>query len=159
MLELADRFHHARDHRLDLVGRANPGAARCDLAVERERTQPAHRGVVVAVILRGGAARPIADRLGERAKIFLERRPRHRAGAARILVAEHVERDHHLAVAAVSDIAPGVAIARSAAGSGRSGSPATRRARDWSAACGGATASSLWIEPVKGAAPPYIALQ
>src|SRR6266513_3809317 len=69
---LADRFHHARDHRLDLVGRANPGAARCDLAVERERTQPAHRGVVVAVILRGGAARPIADRLGERAKIFLE---------------------------------------------------------------------------------------
>ena len=100
----------AGDDGFDLVGRADPGAARFDLAVEGERAQPAHRLVVVAIVLGGGAARPVADRLVERAEIFLERPARDLARKPRILVTEHVEGDHHLAVAGVAGVAPGLAV-------------------------------------------------
>src|SRR5262249_43720874 len=76
VVERADRFDDAGDDGLDLVRRADPGAARGDLAVEGERAQPAHRFVVVAIILGGRASCPIAPRLVERAEIFLERRAR-----------------------------------------------------------------------------------
>src|SRR5260221_11512499 len=86
VLESPDRFDDAGDYGLDLFRRADPRSARGDLAVERERAQPAHRFVVVAIILRRGAPCPIADPLVERAEIFLVRRatdppryPRHRS--------------------------------------------------------------------------------
>src|SRR5262249_14946017 len=74
--ERADQFEAAGDDGLVLSRRADPGAARGDLAVEGERAQPAHRFVVVAIILGGRASCPIAHRLVERAEIFLERRAR-----------------------------------------------------------------------------------
>src|SRR5260370_39381518 len=85
VLESPDRFDDAGDYGLDLFRRADPRSARGDLAVERERAQPAHRFVVVAIILRRGAPCPIADRLVERAEIFLERRAPALAREARIL--------------------------------------------------------------------------
>src|SRR5207302_10226058 len=110
VLESPDRLDDAGDDGLDLFRRADPRSARGDLSVERERAQPAHRFVVVAIILRGGAPRPIADRLVERAEIFLERRARELAREPRILIAEHVERHLHLAVAGTARPAPGLAI-------------------------------------------------
>src|SRR5215467_1999578 len=110
VLERADRFDDAADDGLDLVRRADPGAARGDLAVEGERAQPAHRFVVVAIILGGRAPRPIADRLVERAEILLERRARNLAREPRILMTEHVERHHYLAVAGMARRAPRLAI-------------------------------------------------
>src|SRR5262249_22485280 len=74
VLEPADRFDHAGDDGPDFFRRADPGAARGDLAVKGERAQPAHRFVVVAIILGRRASRPVAHRLVERAEIFLERR-------------------------------------------------------------------------------------
>src|SRR5262245_62262613 len=111
MLELADRSDHAADDGSDLLRRADPGAAGFDLPVERERAQSARRGVVVAIVLGGRAARPVADRLVERAEIFLERRAGDLAREAAVLVAEHVEGHHHLAVAGMAGRAPGVAVA------------------------------------------------
>src|SRR5215470_18327944 len=110
VLESADRFDDAGDDGLDLFRRADPRSARGDLAVERERAQPAHRFVVVAVILRGRAPCPIAHRLVERAEIFLEWRARDLAREPRILMTEHMERHHHLAVTGMAGLAPGFAI-------------------------------------------------
>src|SRR5262249_19147230 len=53
---------------------------------------------------------PIAHRLVERAEIFLERRARGLTREPRVLMAEHVERHHDLAVAGVAGRAPGFAI-------------------------------------------------
>src|SRR6516225_3747020 len=92
VLEPADRFDDAGDDGLDLVRRADPGAARGDLAVKGERAQPTHGFVVVAIILRRRASGPIPHRLVERAEIFLERRARDLAREPRVLMAEHVER-------------------------------------------------------------------
>src|SRR6516225_9590995 len=86
VLEPADRFDDAGDDGLDLLRRADPRSARGDLAVERERAQPAHRFVVVAVILRPRAPCPIAHRLVERAEIFLEWRARDLAREPSILL-------------------------------------------------------------------------
>src|SRR5512132_2173089 len=109
MLEFADDADHAADDRLDLVGGADPCAAGLDLAVEGERAQPPHRRVVVAIVLGGRAARPVADGFIERAEIFLEWRPRDLAREPRILVAEHMKRDHDLAVAGMAGVAPRLA--------------------------------------------------
>src|SRR2546429_5796461 len=91
VLESPDRFDDAGDDGLDLVRRADPRSARGDLAVERKRAQPAHRFVVVAVILRRGAPCPIADRLVERAEIFLERRARALPRGPRLLMPDTLE--------------------------------------------------------------------
>src|SRR5262245_37073927 len=107
VLEPADRFDHAGDDGPDLFRRANPGAARGDLAVKGERAQPAHRFVVVAVVLRRRAAGPIAHRLIERAEIFLERRARDLAREPRILIGDNVERHLKLAVTGVAGGTPG----------------------------------------------------
>src|SRR5262249_25851047 len=109
VLELADRAEHAADDGLHLVGGADPGAARLDLAVERERAQPSHRLVVIAIVLRA-AALAVAHGLIERAEIFLERRARNVAGEPRVLVTEHVEGDHHLTVAGMAGLTPGLAV-------------------------------------------------
>ena len=54
---------------------------------------------------------PVADPFVEGAEILLERRPGDLARETRILVTEHVERHHHLAVAGVAGVAPGLAVA------------------------------------------------
>ncbi len=121
LLERTDRGGHAADGRHDLRGRADPGAAGFDLAVEGEGAQAPRRGVVVAIVLRGRAPFPVAHRLVECAEILLERRAGYLAGALGVLVTEHVEGDHHLAVAGMAGIAPGLAVARDQRGDGTDG--------------------------------------
>src|SRR4029079_14159561 len=56
LLSLGGAVAHAGDDVPDFVGGADPCAAGFDLTVEGERAQPAHRGIVIAIVLGGRAA-------------------------------------------------------------------------------------------------------
>src|SRR5580704_4075411 len=112
VLEFAHGVFETADDGLDLVGRADPGATRLDLALQRRILHAADRNVVAFVVLGRRALGPFAGGLIERDKIILELAARDLARELCVRVAEHMERDHHFAVAGMAGVAPGLAVDR-----------------------------------------------
>src|SRR4029079_18771127 len=113
VLERTHEVDKARDVLPDLVGGADPDAALLDLILEIRLAHLAHRLVVVAIVLGLNLALgPVARRFVHDAEVLIVGIPRYVAGTLAALVTEQVERDHDLAVARMTALAPDLAIAR-----------------------------------------------
>ena len=110
MLEAAEFALQSVDRRGDLVGRADPGAAHRDLLGGVCGSQPRDDLVVAGIIGRGHAVEPITSRVDKRFEISVDQGRRELARPLAILVAEHMEGDHDLAVAGMPRRLPGIAV-------------------------------------------------
>src|SRR5581483_1851810 len=89
----------------------DPGIGAFDLAFEREAFHARDRLVVAFIIFGLGALRPLTGGFQQSLEIEIESAAWNFTRAFCIFVAEHVKRDHHLAVAGMAGLVPSLPVA------------------------------------------------
>ena len=110
VLEVAELLAGARDRGGDLLRRADPGGTARNLVGGGRCPQFGDHLVVAGIIHRGAAVEPIRGCVDQGTQIGVEQRAGDGTGALPVLVTEHMEGEHHLALPRVDGILPGAAV-------------------------------------------------